>query len=133
MNIIPQEIKRRKRFKLESCSYEARKKFRDNEWRELAAVLQYYGIQEVHFGNECFPNYLLVVHFDNYSEHLGIHRIKLILNYEVEIEVMARNDDGCFYPYLLNRIDLLLGEVGALAEYLIDSFEEMWCKNSISK
>lgn len=36
---------------------------------------------------------------------------------------MTKNADDCFY--FLNRIDLPLGEVGALVEFLIDSLEEI--------
>ena len=133
MYIIPHKIERKEKFRLQACSYEARQKFRDAEWGELAAILRYYGIHEIRFEDECSLGYSLVVNFDNASERCKVYRVRLVSDNEVEIEVMLSHDDDSPHPYLLNRIDLPLGEVGSLAEYLIDSFEEMWCRNIISK
>ncbi len=122
MHIIPRRSKRKEKFQLQACSYEARKKFRDAEWSELAAILTYYGIQEIHFDEDCSTIYSLVVNLDNTSAHCQVHRVRLISINDVEIEVMLRDEDACLHPYLLNRIDLPLGEVGCLAEYLVDLF-----------
>ena len=124
MHIIPQRSKSKEKFQLQVCSYEARKKFRDAEWSELAAILTYYGIQEIHFDENRSTTYSLVVNFDNTSAHCQAHRVRLVSTNHVEIEVMLRDEDGRFRPYLLNRIDLPLGEVGCLAEYLVDWFTD---------